>query len=112
MREEEDDPHTLLVPHHQEDSNLIERTWLESKKLWQVAAPSIFSRLAMFSVTVVTQSFAGHLSDLDLAAISIATTVIIAVTFGFMVTKTLLKPHSVSLLYLISDSNLLMGLSS
>ncbi|XP_004299690.1 PREDICTED: protein TRANSPARENT TESTA 12-like isoform X1 [Fragaria vesca subsp. vesca] len=84
MREEEDDPHTLLVPQHQEDANLIERTWLESKKLWQVAAPSIFSRLAMFSVTVVTQSFAGHLSDLDLAAISIATTVIIAVTFGFM----------------------------
>ncbi|KAL6176858.1 hypothetical protein ACLB2K_053490 [Fragaria x ananassa] len=84
MREEEDDPHTLLVPHHQEDAYLIERTWLESKKLWQVAAPSIFSRLAMFSVTVVTQSFAGHLSDLDLAAISIATTVIIAITFGFM----------------------------
>ncbi|KAK9930372.1 hypothetical protein M0R45_027411 [Rubus argutus] len=84
MREGEDDPQTLLISHHQEHGGLIECTWSESKKLWQVAAPSIFSRLAMFSVTVVTQSFAGHLSDLELAAISIATTVIIAITFGFM----------------------------
>ncbi|KAM0971895.1 hypothetical protein ACFX2A_020098 [Malus domestica] len=38
----------------------------------------------MFSVTVITQSFAGHLSDLDLTAISIVTTVIISISFGFM----------------------------
>lgn len=109
MREEEDDPQTLLISHHQEHGGLIERTWSESKKLWQVAAPSIVSRLAMFSVTVVTQSFAGHLSDLDLAAISIATTVIIAVTFGFMVTKVPLKPfisHPISMLFTISICNL------
>ena len=36
-------------------------------------------------MTVITQSFSGHLSDLDLAAISIASTVIIAITFGFLV---------------------------
>nr|POE70501.1 protein detoxification 27 [Quercus suber] len=35
-------------------------------------------------MTVITQSFSGHLSDLDLAAISIASTVIIAITFGFL----------------------------
>ncbi|XP_075675092.1 protein DETOXIFICATION 27-like isoform X1 [Castanea sativa] len=65
-------------------SSLLRQTWLESKKLWAVAGPSIFSRLAMFSMTVITQSFSGHLSDLDLAAISIASTVIIAITFGFL----------------------------
>ncbi|XP_030949712.1 protein DETOXIFICATION 27-like [Quercus lobata] len=63
-------------------SSLLRQTWLESKKLWAIAGPSIFSRLAMFSMTVITQSFSGHLSDLDLAAISIASTVIIAITFG------------------------------
>ncbi|RXH73926.1 hypothetical protein DVH24_016748 [Malus domestica] len=72
----EDDPLTLLLCHHHqdqekaEDCNLIRRTWLD--------------RIAMFSVTVITQSFAGHLSDLDLTAISIVTTVIISISFGFM----------------------------
>nr|XP_023884500.1 protein DETOXIFICATION 27-like [Quercus suber] len=65
-------------------SSLLRQTWLESKKLWAIAGPSVFSRLAMFSMTVITQSFSGHLSDLDLAAISIASTVIIAITFGFL----------------------------
>lgn len=68
------------------DPNLISKVWVESKKLWLIAGPSIFSRLAMFSMTIITQSFAGHLGDLNLAAISIATTVIISVTFGFLVT--------------------------
>ncbi|XP_057425078.1 protein DETOXIFICATION 27-like [Lotus japonicus] len=64
--------------------SLIERTCSESKKLWNIAGPSIFSRLAMFSITVVTQSFSGHLSDLDLAAISISCTLLISITFGFL----------------------------
>ncbi|KAL7175910.1 hypothetical protein ACSBR2_029477 [Camellia fascicularis] len=64
--------------------NLIRQTWVESKKMWHIAGPSIFTRLAMFSLTVITQAFAGHLSDHDLAAISIATTVIIGITFGFL----------------------------
>ncbi|KAH7848903.1 hypothetical protein Vadar_009902 [Vaccinium darrowii] len=64
--------------------NLIRRIWLESKKTWLIAGPSIFTRIAMFSLTVITQSFAGHLSDLDLAAISIVTTVVIGITFGFL----------------------------
>ncbi|KAG8632872.1 hypothetical protein MANES_18G062732v8 [Manihot esculenta] len=38
----------------------------------------------MFSMTVITQAFAGHLGDLNLAAISIATTVIISFSFGFL----------------------------
>lgn len=68
---------------------LLRRTCLESKKIWQIAGPSIFSRLAMFSMTVITQSFAGHLGDLSLAAISIACTVLISISFGFLVkTKT------------------------
>ncbi|KAH9690537.1 protein DETOXIFICATION 27 [Citrus sinensis] len=74
-------------PHLQEISNddsLVSKTWKESKKLWQIAGPSIFSRPAMFSMTVVTQAFAGHLGDLNLAAISIATTVIISISFGFL----------------------------
>lgn len=96
IRQEEEDP--LLVSgaeqneqqqeERREEENggsVVRRTWFESKKMWAIAGPSILSRLAMYSLTVVTQSFSGHLSDLDLAAISICTTVIIAITFGFMV---------------------------
>ncbi|XP_030497198.2 protein DETOXIFICATION 27 isoform X1 [Cannabis sativa] len=83
MIEEEEVP---LLKYQQEPRSeyLVTRTWLESKKIWQIAGPSIFSRLAMFSVTIVTQSFAGHFSDVDLAAISIVTTVIVGITFGFL----------------------------
>ncbi|KAF5176784.1 Detoxification-like protein [Thalictrum thalictroides] len=67
-----------------EKDSLIERVWIELKKIWKVAGPAIFSRIAMFSMTLITQAFAGHLSNLDLAAISIATTVIITISFGFL----------------------------
>ncbi|KAM0018306.1 putative multi antimicrobial extrusion protein [Helianthus debilis subsp. tardiflorus] len=82
----------LLPPtsdHHQEQQqqqqvSIIKRTWVESNKIWKIAGPSIFSRLSLYSLAVITQSFAGHLSDTDLAAISIATTVITSITFGFL----------------------------
>lgn len=100
VRKEDDEPLLVSGPQQNEQQeeeeeqerrregnvgDLVRQTWLESRKMWAIAGPSIFSRLAMFSMTVITQSFAGHLSDLDLAAISIASTVIIAFTFGFLV---------------------------
>ncbi|KAK4489944.1 hypothetical protein RD792_000596 [Penstemon davidsonii] len=80
--------HTLLLKLSSEsggrDYIIVKESWKECKKLWQIAAPSIFCRLAMFSLTLITQSFAGHLGQTQLAAISIATTVIISITFGFL----------------------------
>jgi len=91
IRNEEHIP--LINSTSQNESNthtrsLFHRSCSESGNLWKIAAPSIFTRLAMFSITVVTQSFAGHLADLDLAAISLACTVLISITFGFMVPAT------------------------
>jgi len=54
----------------------------ESKKLWNIAGPAIFSRIAMYGMNVVTLAFAGHLGDLELAAISIASTVVVGLNFG------------------------------
>ncbi|CAI0412937.1 unnamed protein product [Linum tenue] len=67
-----------------ESTDLIRAVWQESKNLWLVAGPSIFSRVAMFSLTVVTQAFAGHLGELNLAAISMVCFVIIGISFGFL----------------------------
>lgn len=67
-----------------QDQDLKTRVWIESKKLWHIVGPAIFSRVASFSMNVVTQAFAGHLGDLELASISIANTVIVGFNFGLL----------------------------
>jgi multidrug resistance protein, MATE family len=64
--------------------------WVESKKLWHIVGPAIFQRIALYGVNVVTQSFIGHLGDLELAAFSIAATVVGGFNFGFLVILPLL----------------------
>ncbi|XP_047327822.1 protein DETOXIFICATION 27-like [Impatiens glandulifera] len=68
----------------EEEAGFCRRFWDESKKLWHLVGPSIFSRLAIYSMFVITQAFAGHLGDSELAAISIATNVIVGFAFGLM----------------------------
>ncbi|KAI3906945.1 hypothetical protein MKW92_007762 [Papaver armeniacum] len=70
--------------HNRVQDDLPRRVWIESKKLWHIVGPSIFSRIASYSMNVVTQVFAGHLGDLELASISIANTVVIGFTFGLL----------------------------
>ncbi|GMN33929.1 hypothetical protein TIFTF001_004420 [Ficus carica] len=60
------------------------RVWIESKQLWHIVGPAIFSRVASYSMLVITQAFAGHLGDLELAAISIANNVIVGFDFGLL----------------------------
>ncbi|KAL5705449.1 Protein DETOXIFICATION 27 [Ranunculus cassubicifolius] len=64
--------------------DLLPRVWIESKKLWHIVGPSIFSRVASFTMNVITQAFAGHLGDLELASISIANSVIVGFNFGLL----------------------------
>lgn len=88
-----DDLHDTLLPddpvNHdvgQENQDpLASRVWTETKKLWEIVGPAIFSRVATFSMNIITQAFAGHLGDVELAAISIANTVIVGFNFGLLV---------------------------
>ncbi|KAI9111707.1 hypothetical protein K1719_017397 [Acacia pycnantha] len=66
------------------EETLSRRVWIESKKIWHIAGPSIFSRVASYSMLVITQAFAGHLGDLELAAISISNNVIVGFDFGLL----------------------------
>lgn len=66
------------------DKSLARNFWIESKKLWHIVGPAIFSRLATYSMLVITQAFAGHLGDLELAAISIANNVVVGFDFGLL----------------------------
>ncbi|KAK9117281.1 hypothetical protein Sjap_016228 [Stephania japonica] len=57
---------------------------VECKKLWLLAGPAIFTSLCQYSLGAITQTFAGHLGDLELAALSIENSVIAGFSFGVM----------------------------
>lgn len=61
----------------EDDQNLRRRVFVESEKLWQIVGPAIFSRITSYSMNVITQAFAGHLGDTELAAISIINNVVV-----------------------------------
>ncbi|KAJ6335467.1 hypothetical protein OIU78_012157 [Salix suchowensis] len=87
-----DDLNDTLLPYDQANLDVDEenqdplasRIWTETKKLWKIVGPAIFSRVATFSMNIITQAFAGHLGDVELAAISIANTVIVGFNFGLL----------------------------
>ncbi|XP_014519999.1 protein DETOXIFICATION 27 [Vigna radiata var. radiata] len=68
----------------EQDQKLLPSFWIESKKLWHIVGPAIFSRIASYSMLVITQAFAGRLGDLELAAISIANNVVVGFDFGLL----------------------------
>ncbi|XVF06715.1 hypothetical protein REPUB_Repub06bG0074600 [Reevesia pubescens] len=60
-----------------EEVKLREKILTETKKLWIVAAPAIFTRFSTFGVTVISQAFVGHIGPTELAAYSLCFTVIL-----------------------------------
>ncbi|KAG2284581.1 hypothetical protein Bca52824_055801 [Brassica carinata] len=68
----------------EDGGGLKKRVWVETKKLWQIVGPAIFTRLSAYSMLVITQAFAGHLGELELAAISIVNNVIVGFNFGLL----------------------------
>nr|CAB3457309.1 unnamed protein product [Digitaria exilis] len=63
---------------------LAKDVWDESKKLGEVVGPAVFMNLVFSSMNIVSQSFAGHISDLDLAAFAMANTVIDGFNFAML----------------------------
>ncbi|KAF7140028.1 hypothetical protein RHSIM_Rhsim06G0075900 [Rhododendron simsii] len=78
-----------------EETGLKRRLWVETKKLWHLVGPAILSRICSATFAVVTQAFAGHLGDVELASISIVNTVILGFSFGLLVF--LINTHSLTL---------------
>ena len=101
VRADRDGPNQpLLSPKHNITANrsddFVSKFWVETQKLWLIVGPSIFSRVASFSMNIITQAFAGHLGDVELASISIANTVIVGFNFGLLVSHSILNQYSVS----------------
>ena len=88
-----------------QDQDLARRVWIESKKLWHIVGPAIFSRLASYSMLIITQAFAGHLGDLELAATSIANNVVVGFDFGLLVRITSISHYIYTLFQFCLLSN-------
>ncbi|KAK4269723.1 hypothetical protein QN277_022842 [Acacia crassicarpa] len=58
--------------------------WIESIKLWKIAAPIAVNNLCLFSINSVTSIFAGHIGNLELSAVAVSLSVIATFAFGFM----------------------------
>jgi len=69
----------------EDELGMKEKVWIESKKLWVVAAPAIFTRYSTFGVSMVTQAFIGHLGPTELAAYSITFTILLRFSNGILV---------------------------
>nr|AHI48503.1 multidrug and toxic extrusion transporter [Vaccinium corymbosum] len=57
---------------------------VESRKLWYLAGPAIFTSVCQYSLGAITQTFAGHVGTLELAAVSIENSVIAGFSFGLL----------------------------
>ncbi|KAH1209409.1 Protein DETOXIFICATION 23 [Glycine max] len=61
----------------EKEESLRKRAWEESKKMWVVAGPTIFTRFSTFGIMVVSQSFIGHIGSTELATYAIVMTVLV-----------------------------------
>lgn len=88
-KDQSDDDHALQSHnYYQENINNVDEhntICLESKKLWHIVGPAIISRVTNYGMLIVTQAFAGHLGDLELAAFAIGVNVIVGFDHGLLV---------------------------
>ncbi|KAK6116546.1 hypothetical protein DH2020_049652 [Rehmannia glutinosa] len=96
LKEEETSTPLLLVPKSErtdEDDDIqpingitvfAREFFIESKKLWCLAGPAIFTSLCQYGLMTITQIFAGHLGTIQLAAVSVENSIISGFSFGMM----------------------------
>jgi MATE family multidrug resistance protein len=64
---------------------LGKRVWNETKLMWVVAAPAIFTRFSTFGIQIISQAFVGHIGSRELAAFALVFTVLIRFANGILV---------------------------
>ncbi|KAK6127101.1 hypothetical protein DH2020_039164 [Rehmannia glutinosa] len=74
----------LLGSEGKEVGDFKGRVYDESKKIWRVALPGIIARVASFGTIIVTQSFIGHISSVDLAGYALVQTLTVRFANGVL----------------------------
>ncbi|TYI57177.1 hypothetical protein E1A91_D11G261800v1 [Gossypium mustelinum] len=67
------------------DDDLKTRVWVESKTIWRIAFPSILSRVTTFGMVVVTQSFLGHIGEVELATYALIQSILVRFMYGILI---------------------------
>ncbi|GAB2291334.1 Protein DETOXIFICATION 33 [Dionaea muscipula] len=63
---------------------VVEEFRYESKKLWVIAGPAIFTAICQYSLGALTQTFCGLVGEVELAAVSVENSVVAGLAFGVM----------------------------
>ena len=74
----------LLGSENQEE-DLKRRILAELKILWRIAFPAMVTRICSFGLFIVTQSFMGHISEVDLSAYALVQTILLRFANGILV---------------------------
>ncbi|PIN15830.1 hypothetical protein CDL12_11525 [Handroanthus impetiginosus] len=74
----------LLDKRHHQQEGFIKEFGSESKTLWKLSGPAIFTYLCQYSLGALTQTFTGQVGALELAAVSVENSVIAGFVFGAM----------------------------
>ncbi|KAH6775004.1 MATE efflux family protein [Perilla frutescens var. hirtella] len=74
----------LLQKRGHERRGFVEEFSAESKTLWKISGPAIFTYICQYSLGALTQMFAGQIGELELAAVSVENSVIANLVFGTM----------------------------
>lgn len=80
-----------------EEVKIKDRIGIETKKMWIVAGPAIFTRFSTAGVTVISLAFIGHIGPTELAAYALVSTVLLRFANGILV----LLQYSINFLYSI-----------
>ncbi|GMH23208.1 hypothetical protein Nepgr_025051 [Nepenthes gracilis] len=72
------------VGEEEKPKTVVEEGKYESKKLWVIAGPAIFTAICQYSLGALTQTFAGLVGEIELAAVSVENSVIAGLAFGVM----------------------------
>ncbi|XP_044511161.1 protein DETOXIFICATION 33 [Mangifera indica] len=68
----------------QKPVHFVKEFGYESNKLWKIAGPAIFTAICQYSLGALTQTFAGLVSEMDLAAVAVENSVIAGLAYGVM----------------------------
>ena len=69
------------------DPRLRRRIWNEFKMIWRITFPSIVARMTSFGIILATQSFLGHVSEIDLATFALVQSIFLRFVNGILVSS-------------------------
>ncbi|KAB2058585.1 hypothetical protein ES319_A11G243300v1 [Gossypium barbadense] len=75
----------LIAEREEEKSDLKRRVWVETKKIWRIAFPTMLTRVTSYGMIIVTQSFLGHIGEVQLATFALIQSIFVRFINGILI---------------------------